>query len=105
MRALVLCTLPALAGCAVSPLNVPIDPNVLRTDGVRPEEEQFLILDVGRGIKLPARIAVTTKGNGTLEVRGITVPVVDEHDDGAVFVGGLLTIRLVDVDGDEYRDL
>jgi hypothetical protein len=74
-------------------------------NGIPGEEHYEKLIDIGHGIRANAVIDVTTKGNGTLSVSNLRLHVLDEHDDGEVFVGGLLHAEFVDINQDGYKDL
>ena len=58
------------------------------------------VLDLGDGVKLPARIETTTQGNGTLTIANLTLRLKDRHDDGLVYAGdGVLRLDVVRLAG------
>lgn len=49
--------------------------------------------------------SISSKGNGTVSLPGITVHLYDDHDDGVYFKDGLLLSSLSDINGDGYTDI
>jgi len=62
-------------------------------------------ISIGGNIDAEVVIEVTDKGNGGMELLNLRLKVVDNHDDGAVYVGGLLHVEFVDITGDGFKDL
>jgi hypothetical protein len=60
---------------------------------------------ISEGVTVSAVIEVTAKGNGILQLGSERLRIWDEHDDGQVFVGGLLHVEFVDITGDGSKDL
>jgi len=74
--------------------------------GGMPGEERYeRSVEIGHGINLDAVIDVTVRRNGTLRVGNLKLRVLDEYDDGKVYVGGLLHVEFIDVTGDGFKDL
>jgi hypothetical protein len=74
-------------------------------DGMPGERVLQRTIDVGRRVKADVLIEVTNKGNGLLSVGGLALKVVDQHDDGALFAGGMAHVEFADIDGDGFKDL
>ena len=74
-------------------------------DGMPGEREYRKKIEIGPDLRFNAAIDVTAKGNGTLRIVNLKLRVFDEHDDGAVYVGGLLHVEFVDITGDGFKDL
>jgi hypothetical protein len=74
-------------------------------DGMPGEREFEKQIFLSPSVRLRARIEVTNKGNGILEIGDLKLHVVDEHDDGIYFEGGLLSIDFVDIDHDGKREM
>ena len=62
-------------------------------------------VDIGDNLAEPARIEVTNKGNGFLEMCGQEFRVYDDHDDGVVFDPPFVRVTFLDIDNDGFRDL
>lgn len=62
-------------------------------------------LTLGEGVEVLARIEVTTKGNGGMQIGDDSFRVYDDHDDTMYYDGGMLTTKFRDIDGDGYLDL
>jgi hypothetical protein len=69
------------------------------------EEQYRLNLEIGPDKLLKARIGVTSKGNGTLQIANLKLKVVDCHDDGAHYHRGWAHIDVADIDEDGWKDL
>lgn len=74
-------------------------------DGMPGEQEYRKEIEIGPDVKLQARVDVTVRRNGTLTIANLELRVLDEYDDGAVYVGGLLHVEFVDITGDGFKDL
>src|SRR5215831_13504459 len=72
-------------------------------DGMQGEMEFQKDIQVTKDIKMPVRIEVTAKGNGSLRVGNLELKVYDDHNDGIYYEGGLLDIDFCDLDGDGKR--
>lgn len=99
-------TVPRSAPGGVSarvPPPVCIDSRALRA--AKPNRPVGGRLAIGRGRKLRYAFDVTTKGNGGLTIGGRLIRLLDAHDDGLVFDGGLLNHVFADGNGDGYLDL
>ena len=105
------CCLAALSVFAISRTDLPVEYTIRRdqlrmqTQGMPNELYWSDELILGTGAVLPARVEVTSKGNGTLTIANVKVRVFDDHDDGMVYLGGMLGTRFVDIDRDGYLDL
>jgi len=60
---------------------------------------------LGAGVFLPAELEVSQKGNGLLKIANLSLHVMDSQNDGAMFDNQLLTIQLLDLNGDGFQDL
>lgn len=69
------------------------------------EERYEKKFSLGVGVSADVTIDVTAKGNGYMSLLNLRLKVFDEHDDGAIYEGGLLHIDFVDLDGDGFKDL
>ncbi len=74
-------------------------------DSMPGEELYQRKISIGGNIDAEVVIEVTDKGNGGMELLNLRLKVVDNHDDGAVYVGGLLHVEFVDITGDGFKDL
>jgi hypothetical protein len=74
-------------------------------DGMPGEEGFHKEVLVADGVKLPADIEVTAKGNGYLRIGNLNLKVFDTHDDGSYYEGDLLNIDFADINGDGKREL
>jgi hypothetical protein len=92
----------ALAACA-APISAPASgasaPLALEADFAKADSTHAVVtdtLDLGAGLRLPARIETTTQGNGTLSIGNLTLRLKDKHDDGLVYAGsGVLRLDVV----------
>lgn len=73
--------------------------------GIFGEEKYYRVFNIGHGVKQPVSVEVSGKGNGTLTVANLRLTVLDEHNDGDLYEGGLLHVEFVDITGDGYKDL
>ena len=62
-------------------------------------------IEIGPGVKLDVVVDVTVRRNGILRVANLKLHVLDEYDDGVIYVGGLLHVEFVDITNDGYKDL
>jgi hypothetical protein len=62
-------------------------------------------IQVGPGVIVDAVAEVTVRRNGTLKVANLTLRILDDYDDGSVYVGGLLHVEFVDISRDGFKDL
>ena len=76
------------------------DPN-----GVTGECVHEQTIDVGGGVKFPARLKQTTKGNGALSIANLQLRVIDGHDDGALYAGEMPHVEFADLNDDGFKDL
>ena len=76
-----------------------------RAGGIPGEEELKTNIIIGPNVTLPATIEVTARKNGTLKIANLSLKILDEYDDGLLYVGGMLHTEFVDVSGDGYKDL
>jgi len=74
-------------------------------DGMQGEERYVKKFDLGGGVSANVTIDVTAKGNGYMAVLNLHLKVFDEHDDGAIYDGGLLQIDFIDLAGGGFKDL
>ena len=74
-------------------------------DGMPGEREYRNKIEIGPGVQLDVTVDVTARGNGALRVANLNLRVLDEYDDGAVYVGGLLHVEFLDITGDGFKDL
>ena len=75
------------------------EPGTSETDSLK------LNVQVSVSLTVTGYFSITSKGNGELKVPGANIRLYDSHDDGVVFDGFLLNNELVDVDGDEFKDI
>jgi len=68
-------------------------------------QNMSFIIPMAAGCNVPGSLDVTSKGNGLLRLLNVCVKLVDDHDDGAIYVGGALTAEFADVNSDGYRDM
>ena len=73
--------------------------------GMEGEQSWERTIELGKDVSLPAKLEVTAKGNGILEVGNLKLKVYDGHDDGAYYDNDLLNVEFVDVTRDGYKDL
>jgi len=82
-----------------------------RKDFYHPKDETWGWLhyektfDIGAGVRLGAVVNVDNKGNGILEVGNLKLHIFDEHDDGAVYEGGLLRTDFAYLSDGKYKNL
>lgn len=62
-------------------------------------------IDIKQERTVHASVAVTSKGNGVLEIGGWRAKVFDLHNDCATFQGGMLNVEFRDVNQDGVLDL
>lgn len=62
-------------------------------------------LELGHGLNVVANVQMTNKGNGTLTLPNLSLRLFDQHDDGVVYRGGLLTLDVVRLGKDRYASL
>jgi hypothetical protein len=74
-------------------------------DNLPGEERAERTIEIGPNVKLDAVTDVTVRRNGTLRVANLQVKILDEYDDGQIYVGGLLHVEFVDISGDGLKDL
>ena len=60
---------------------------------------------IGPRVTLDATVNVTVRGNGILHIANLKLKVLDEYDDGHIYIGGLLDVEWVDLTGDGFKDL
>ena len=78
----------------------------IRPPGSMPGEELYeKNFAIGHGVTEHAKIEVTAKGNGFLEMGNLDLRVFKEHNNGSLFEGGLLHVEFVDLTGSGYKDL
>jgi hypothetical protein len=89
-----------------------VDAQVMeRSDFVRPKDglpgelAWSKAIQISNEVRIIVSVEVTGKGNGILELGTKRLRVWDEHDDGRIFVNGLLHVEFVDITGDGYKDL
>lgn len=63
------------------------------------------IIQIGPSTKMPARIEVTSKGNGSLEIGNLYLKIYDGHEDLSTYEKSMLRTVFVDINADGYRDL
>ncbi|MDQ7048347.1 MAG: hypothetical protein Q9M92_01940 [Enterobacterales bacterium] len=66
---------------------------------------QNTIVKLSKKISIPAVISVNRKGNGSMVVANLELMVYDDHNNGLVFDRGGASILLVDLNGDETKEL
>jgi hypothetical protein len=57
------------------------------------------------GIVINGKFSITSKGNGSLEIGGLSIRIYDAHEDGVTFENFLLSTNIYDINGDGYLDL
>jgi predicted enzyme involved in methoxymalonyl-ACP biosynthesis len=62
-------------------------------------------IEIHKDVLTNARIEVTSKGNGTLEVLNLSLRIYDSHDDTGVYKDQMLLIEFTDLNEDGYLDL
>ncbi|KTD96452.1 hypothetical protein N9H48_08400 [Pseudoalteromonas marina] len=63
-------------------------------------------IEIGKDLIISIEFAITSKGNGGIELPGIfLVRLYDRHDDLSYFKDGLLNNELIDVNSDGYKDI
>jgi len=72
-------------------------------DGMPGEKEWSKDITISSNVIFHARIEVTNKGNGTLEIANLKLHVVDSHDNGVYYQEWMLNIDFVDLNGDGKR--
>ncbi|PYK98422.1 MAG: hypothetical protein DME19_12600 [Verrucomicrobia bacterium] len=90
---------------SVKPVSIAKSDLVHAADGMPGELSCEKEINLGRGVKLAAKIEVTAKGNGTLTIGKLKVAVFDDHNDGAFYEDEMLKTDFVDIDGDGFLDL
>ncbi len=74
-------------------------------DGIPGEQSYQQTIDIGPNVKIDATVEATVRRNGTLRVANLKLKVLDEYDDGSMYVGGLLHVEFTDISGDGLKDL
>ena len=74
-------------------------------DGMPGEKMFEKNIALANGIKMQARIDVTPKGIGYLQIGNLNVKVFDSHKDGGYYENEMLNIDFVDIAGDGKKDL
>ncbi len=71
-------------------------------NGDAPQEGKILL---AQGHELLYQVEVSSKGNGTLKIGGLSIRTYDNHDDGVLYEGGALQHQFIDIDEDGDLDL
>ena len=74
-------------------------------NGMPGEQRYEKSIEVGTEADITAVVDVTARGNGILAFANLKLKVLDEHDDGLIYVGGLLYVEFVDVSEDGFKDV
>lgn len=77
----------------------------LISQAARSDNEFYTQLELSSDISLPATIRVSTKGNGSLSVANLRLKVYDSHGDTRIYDNSDIKINLVDLDGDNLKEL
>ncbi len=104
MRALVLPVIVMFSGCT-SDRVTHITTKDLATIRPHDEQEWHGEVELGPGVRVPAHVEVTSKGNGRLRILNLNVRAFDGHDDTTLFEPSMANIRFIDLDGDGFLDL
>lgn len=73
------------------------------SDGMPGEWVLQQVIDIGEGIEMVALIEETNKGNGVLSLGALSLKVVDQYGDGAVYAGAMPRLEFVDIDADGFK--
>lgn len=74
-------------------------------DGMPEEQELTKEVVIAPTVKFIARIEVSAKGNGSLQIANLNLKVFDDHSDGSYYENEMLSIEFADLDGDGKREL
>ena len=60
---------------------------------------------IAPNVKLVAKIEVSAKGNGSLQIANLNLKIFDDHNDGVYYENEMLNVDFFDIDGDGKREM
>ncbi len=77
----------------------------LISEAAKSTSSRSIEIKLGDGVTLPAEIAVSHRGNGSLIIENLELMIYDDHDNGMVYSKEGVSITLTDLDSDGVKEL